>query len=120
MQPLYDQWSKRFLKEDADNVAGLCQFLSSTTGKHLRRAGLVWIHRAIKDTEPRWRSDDGTADAVISFVSLVLTEDGSSLSQDQVARDALLAITARLVTLQIPSALTLQEQARTVLRKSGA
>jgi hypothetical protein len=114
----YEQWAKKYLRSDEDNIAGLCNFLASPTGTDLRVAGLIWIHEAMQaDPELRLSRREGSADAVIALVDLVLNEEAGRVSNDAKARDAVLAITGRLVALQTPAALTLQEHARVVLRR---
>jgi hypothetical protein len=116
MRDLYASWAQRHLHRDEDNVAHLCGFLSSSTGRLLRVDGLQWLLHAMQGQTraSHWyRTPAGSA--LTDFLDVTLSEEADKLSADTKARDAVLALIALLVTRQVPAALALQERARQVL-----
>ncbi len=116
MRDLYASWAQQHLHRHEDNVASLCGFLSSSTGRLLRLDGLQWLLHAMQgQTRASHWYRMHTGSALTDFLDVTLSEEADKLSADTKARDAVLALIALLVTRQIPAALALQERARHVL-----
>lgn len=115
MKPLYEQWAKKHLRHDDTNISSLCYFVKSKTGTPLRLDALLWVADNV-DSITAYRLRDGTSNAIISLLNAILLEDTPRVREQAAAREALLAITAKLVAFQLPAALSLQEQVRTALR----
>jgi hypothetical protein len=115
MKPLYEQWAKKHLQHDDTNISSLCYFVKSKTGAPLRLDALLWVAEHI-DSITAYRLRDGTSDAIITLLNAILLEDAPQVREQVPARDALLSITAKLVSFQLPTALSLQEQARAALK----
>jgi hypothetical protein len=112
MAHYYERWAREHLSREEDNVTGLCYFLASSTGRSLRMNGLGWLQQAVA-AEPWYRPAMGNA--LIEFLNVALTQDTQELRSETMARDALLALVALLVSKQAPAALALQELARRLL-----
>jgi hypothetical protein len=89
--------------------------VKSKTGAPLRLDALLWVAEHI-DSITAYRLRDGTSDAIITLLNAILVEDAPRVREQAPARDALLSITAKLVSFQLPTALSLEEQARATLR----
>lgn len=109
MSANYARWASEHLARDEDNVVALCYFLASSTGRPLRIDGLGWIHHAVANDV--WYRDQ-LGNALVEFLNVVLTQDAQAVRENIPARDAFLALVARLVEKQVPAALALQERAR--------
>ena len=70
--------------------------------------GEVFV-RSLNGDSGRWYRE-GTGDALVELVAAALSYDMSALSQDAQARQALVEIAAALATMNIPTALALQER----------
>jgi hypothetical protein len=116
MSDLYESWAQQHLNRHEDNVAHLCGFLSSSTGRLLRVDALQWLLHALQgQTRASHWYQTHTGSALTDFLDVTLSEEADKLLADTKARDAVLALIALLVTRQVPAALALQERARQVL-----
>jgi len=111
MKDLYKRWAAAHLARDEECVTRFCHFLTTKFGATLRLDGLRWLAAMLKEREPsgRWYRE-GTGDALVELVAAALSSDASALSQDAQARQALVKIAAALATMNIPTALALQER----------
>jgi hypothetical protein len=109
MSGYYARWAREHLARDEDNIVALCYFLASSTGRSLRIDGLGWLQQAVV-ADPWYRPEMGNA--LIEFLNVVLTQDAQAVRANIPARDAFLALVARLVEKQASAALALQERAR--------
>lgn len=109
MSDQYAKWAREHLPHDENNVASLCYFLASPTGRPLRIDGLGWLQQAV--AAHTWRRP-ATDNALVEYLNVVLTQDTQAVRANVSARESFLALAAGLVERQIPAALTLQERAR--------
>jgi hypothetical protein len=116
MCDLFEVWAKKRLTGDEDNLAGFCGFLGAAAGKPLRMNGLKWIADGMKaDADLGKWFRDGTSDAFMGFLDVLVSEHAVELSRDENARQALLNLVAHAVSRQLTAALALQERIRRVL-----
>lgn len=111
MKDLYKRWAAAHLARDEECVTRFCHFLTTKFGATLRLDGLRWLAAMLKEREPSgsWYRE-GTGDALVELVAVALSYDMAALSQDAQARQALVEIAAALATMNIPTALALQER----------
>ncbi|MDK4715889.1 hypothetical protein [Rhizobium sp. CNPSo 4039] len=118
MRDLYRRWAEANLKVDEENVNAFARFLASKPGEALRMDGVKWLAESFADTvrQQYWRDQGGTGDALVNLLDIVLHENSAAFTQEQEARDALLALAAYLVARQVPAALPLQERIKRLRR----
>jgi hypothetical protein len=111
MKYVYERWAPAHLAHHEECITRFCHFLTTNFGAPLRLDGLLWLAAMLKEREPsgRWYRE-GTGDALVELVAAALSYDMSALSQDAQARQALVEIAAALATMNIPTALALQER----------
>ena len=111
MKDLYKRWAAAHLARHEECVTRFCHFLTTEFGATLRLDGLRWLAAMLKERElsVHWYRE-GTGDALVKLVAAALSSDASALSQDAQARQALVEIAAALATMNIPTALPLQER----------
>jgi hypothetical protein len=110
MHEFYARWAREHLARDEDNVASLCYFMASPTGRPLRIDGLGWLQQAV--AAHSWLRRTATENALIEYLNVVMTQDALTVRANVAAREAFLALVVHLVEKQIPAALALQERAR--------
>jgi hypothetical protein len=111
VRDLYRAWAKNRLPGDEDNLAALCNFLSTRTGAPLRLEGLVWIANALRgDPDGRNWHRDRTSAAFVEFLSTVVTEDGATAVATSETRQALIDLTGLAVSRQLSAALAIQDR----------
>jgi len=113
MRALYKTWAANRLGWDEDNLAGLCNFLSSDVGRPLRIEGLHWIVEAMtaRPEVGKWFRDR-TSNSFMEFLDVLVSENAAELSKDEKAREGLLALVALAVSRQFVAAQALQERIR--------
>ncbi len=106
MKDIYDRWAAAHLAQDEECVTRFCQFVTTSFGAPLRLDGLRWIATMLKVRKPSdyWYRER-TGDALLELVASALSSDAQVLLQEIQARQALLEITAALVSKNISSAL---------------
>lgn len=111
MKDLYNRWATTHLVRDETCVSRFCHFLTTKFGAPLRLDGLRWLTAILNEREParRWFRE-GTSDALVELVAVALSSDVQALSQCAQARQALIEIAAALASMNIPTALALQER----------
>ena len=111
MKDVYERWAATHLAHDEECITRFCHFLTTNFGAPLRLDGLRWIAAKLKESVPsgRWYRE-GTGDALLELVATALSIDAQALSQDALARQALIEIAAALAAKNIPAALALQER----------
>jgi hypothetical protein len=111
MKDVYERWAATHLAHDGECVTRFCNFLTTDFGSPLRLDGLRWLAAMLKESDAsgRWYRE-GTGDALVELAAAALTSDVQALSQDAQARQALMATTAALAAMNIPTALVLQER----------
>jgi hypothetical protein len=115
MKDLFASWAGRHLPRDEDHFTYLCGFLASTSGERLRLEGIGWLDRALQsEGVDSWRRSQAGA-SMVDFLDVVLSQSADKLLRQITVRDAYLRLIAVLVKRQVPSALALQERARTIL-----
>jgi hypothetical protein len=110
MSDYYERWARENLAREEDNITALSLFLASATGRPLRLNALRWLQEAVTPESSWYRAAMGNA--LLELLNVMLIQDLDALRADSGARDAFLALTALLVTKQVPAALALQERAR--------
>lgn len=116
MRDLYKAWAEKRLAGDEDNLAGLCNFLSTKAGAPLRLDGLVWVARALRsDVEGRRWYRDRTSTAFMELLTTVLTENAATAIAAPETRQALIDLTSLAVSRQLPAALALQDRLKSLL-----
>ncbi len=118
MRDLYRRWAEANLKVDEENVNAFARFLASKSGEGLRIDGVKWLSESFANASRQqyWRDQGGTGDALVNLLDIVLHENSAAFTQEQEARDALLALAAYLVARQVPAALPLQERIKRLRR----
>ena len=88
-----ESWAEQHFARDEDNIARICGFMRSKTGRLLRLSGLRWLQRALQGgvRASRWHRSS-TGDAMIDFLDVTIAEDADSLTADPMARDALISL----------------------------
>ena len=78
--------------------------------------GLLWIADGMKANADlgKWFRD-GTSNAFMEFLNVLVSEPAGELSRDDRARQALLDLAAHAVSRQLTAALTLQERIRRLI-----
>jgi len=115
MKDLFASWAERHLPRDEDHFTYLCGFLASKSGERLRLEGIGWLDRALQgEGRDSWRRSQ-TGASMVDFLDVVLSQGTDKLLRQIAVRDAYLRLVAVLVKRQVPSALALQERARTIL-----
>lgn len=111
MKEVYERWAAEHLARDEECLKRFCHFLTTTFGTPLRLDGLRWVAEMLKacDLSRPWYRD-GTSEALIDLVAVALKSDAAALSQHAQSRQALIEIAAALATMNIPTALALQER----------
>lgn len=111
MKDVFERWAAAHLANDEECVTRFCHFLTTNFGAPLRLDGLLWLAVKLKERWPssRWYRE-GTGDALVELVAATLSFDARALSQHAQARLALVEIAAALATLNIPTALAIQER----------
>ena len=111
MRDVYERWAGLHLGSDEECITRFCHFLTTEFGSSLRLDGLRWIATMLKANNPRsyWYRN-GTSDALIELINTSLNENAQTLANNNQARQALVEISAVLVTKNIPTALALQER----------
>ena len=116
LRDLYRAWALRRLPGDEDNLAALCNFLSTKAGAPLRLEGLIWIAGTLPgDTEGRRWYRDRTSAAFVELLSTVLTEDGMAAVAQAETRQALIDLVGLAVSKQLSAALALQDRLKALL-----
>jgi hypothetical protein len=116
LRGLYRAWALKRLPGDEDNLAALCNFLSTKAGAPLRLEGLVWIASTLPgDSNGRRWYRDRTAAAFVEFLSTVLTEDGTAAVVQIETRQALIDLVGLAVSKQLSTALALQDRLKALL-----
>lgn len=112
MRDLYEKWASGNLSRDEENVSTFSYFLSSEVGAALRIEGLKWLAAAFEGSgrEQHWRDRKGTGSALVNLLDKILIHDASTLMEDKVAREAMMALVAFLVARQVKAALPLQNR----------
>jgi hypothetical protein len=117
MKELYDSWASNHLGRDEDNIASFCGFLSAPIGSSIRLDGLLWLARSMKSGARgslQWRRE-GTSSAMTTLLDTALLEQIDDLKTNVDVRQAFLELSAILVARQAPTALALQERAKSKL-----
>jgi len=111
MKSVYERWATAHLARDEECITRYCHFLTTDFGAPLRLDGLRWLAAMLKEREPsgRWYRE-GTANALVELMAAALSSDAQALSQHAQARQALIEIAAALASMNIPTALALQER----------
>ena len=113
---LYEAWAQKRLYNE-DDLSEFCGFLGNELGKPLRLVGLRWVVNTIEsqNRDTRWYRP-ATGNNLIAFLNVLTSEHWEEIIRNAAARDALLALLAKLVARQVSGALSLQGRVRTLLR----
>lgn len=111
MRELYSCWAIKRLGQNEDNLAGFCAFLGSGAGRSLRLDGLKWIADAMrkKSIVGDWYRDY-TSSAFMEFLHVLVLEHVKKLSEDCIARQALVDLSAHAASRQLKTSLALHER----------
>lgn len=113
MKPLYEQWASAHVMADEENIAAFSYFLSRDVGAPLRLDGVKWIAKALADKDRAVRWDrDGSGNALVSVLEILLTKHAADLTRDTEARTAVVNVAAELASKNVTAALALQERIR--------
>lgn len=108
----YRRWTNNDMAHDEDEIATFCHFLTTGAGESLRLEGMCWISDALAKSGRLYRSSTGNN--IAEAVDTVLTHNADELLRQQLVRDAVIKITAKLVAAQIPTAMGLQARLATL------
>jgi hypothetical protein len=116
MRDLYRAWAEKRLPGDEDNLAALCNFLSTQAGMPLRMDGLIWIAESMRgDSSGHNWYRDRTSAAFVEFLNAVITSDNSEAVAKLETRKALIDLIGLAVSRQLPAALALQDRLKALL-----
>ena len=111
MKDIYEYWAINHLDRNKEGVILFCHFLITEFGSPLRPDGLCWLADMLEKSESsNYWDHEKTGEALIMLVTKVLSCDAQILQQNTCAQQALLEITAKLATNNIPGAMSLQER----------
>ena len=111
MKDIYKHWAINHLDRNKEGVIFFCHFLITEFGSPLRPDGLCWLSDMLKKSESsNYWDNEKTGEALIMLVTKVLSCDTQMLQQNTCTQQALLEITAKLATNNIPGAMSLQER----------
>ncbi|WP_157573153.1 hypothetical protein [Novosphingobium sp. AAP83] len=102
----YRRWAQSDMARDEDELETFCYFLTTEAGRHMRLEGVCWVRHAMNASDRFYRS--GNANTVAELMDCVLTNHGDVLLRQQLVRDAVIEIVAKLVAAQVPAAMGLQ------------
>lgn len=102
----YRRWAESDMARDEDDLETFCHFLTTEAGRHMRLEGVRWVRDAMNASDRFYRT--GTANAVAELVDCVLAQNGDDLLRQQLVRDAVIDIVARLVASEVPTVMGLQ------------
>lgn len=116
MSHLYETWATTNLGKDEENVSSFAYFLKSDAGEALRIEGLKWLATILTGgkKEQYWRESRDTGASLVDLIDKAFRDQKSAFQTDPEARQALLKLSALLVSKQIPSAMSLQQKISTL------
>lgn len=110
LAPYYERFAAEHIAFDDSVFAAFAYFVASQAGAALRLSAIRWIEAALDQDNSALRNN--AASALADLVRVMLEEHSAGLIADQLARQSLTNVIARMVRDQVPYALTLQDRAR--------
>lgn len=104
--PYYRRWAQEEMVKDEDEIEKFAHFLSTDAGAALRMEGVCWLDAALADCQRLAHRTTGST--IAELVDVILGQNARQLVAAPNTRDAVIAITARLVREQVPTAMGLQ------------
>lgn len=104
----YRRWAETVMPYDEDDIATFRHFLTKESGRSLRLEGMIWLESALTKSERLSRGSTGNN--IAEAIDTVLTGHAPDLLAQPQARDAVIAIVARLVREQVGTAMGLQRR----------
>lgn len=107
LMPFQRRWATEHMVGDETDIETFCYFLTTEAGRPLRMEGVVWLDVALAASA---RLERGTGNAIAEALDVVLSQHAAELVSTPASRDAMIAITARLVRAQVGPAMGLQRR----------
>lgn len=108
----YRRWAQTVMPYDEGEIGTFCHFLTKESGRSLRLEGMIWLDEALAKNEQFSRGSTGNN--IAEAINTVLTDHAADLLVESQARDAVIAIVARLVRAQVGTAMGLQRRIATL------